>query len=109
MVPRPPLLWEKNGKPDAIGVSNQELGAIHWKVENGIRLTGMPAFQGILTPLQIWQVSTLLANANKPLPPEALALLKGESVSPSPTEAGTQAAGLTAPAGMKFEVKRQPN
>jgi mono/diheme cytochrome c family protein len=110
MAPQAPLLWEKNIKGDAVGVSNQELGAIYWKVENGIRLTGMPAFKDVLTPLQRWQVSTLLANANKPLPPTALALLKGETLEDAPnTNSGTQAAGLTAPAGTKFEVKHQPN
>jgi len=41
-------------------------------VANGIRLTGMPAFKGVLTENEMWQVSLLLANADKPLPPAAL-------------------------------------
>ena len=108
MAPKAALLWEKTGKDDAVGVSGDPLGATYWKVENGIRQTGMPSFKGILTPLQIWQVSTLLANANKPLPPEAIVLLRGET--PAGTDgaaAGTQAAGLTAPAGMKLEVSKR--
>ena len=45
---------------------------------NGIRLTGMPAFKEILTDPEIWQVSLLLANADKPLPPAAVEILRGE-------------------------------
>jgi thiosulfate dehydrogenase len=48
-------------------------------VANGIRLTGMPAFKGLLTETEIWQVSLLAANADKPLPPEAVELLHGEA------------------------------
>jgi mono/diheme cytochrome c family protein len=51
-------------------------------VANGIRLSGMPAYKDFLTETQMWQVSLLLANADKPLPPGAVAILKGE-VSPS--------------------------
>ena len=114
MAPQAARLWERGGKAGVIGVSDQELGAIYWKVENGIRLTGMPAFKGVLTPLQMWQVSTLLANADKPLPPEVLALLRGDTLdNPGQGAPGaksaTQAAGLTAPAGMKFEVKGRAN
>jgi len=47
-------------------------------VANGIRLTGMPAYKGVLMDNEIWQVSLLLANANKPLPPAAVEILRGE-------------------------------
>jgi thiosulfate dehydrogenase len=40
-----------------------------WRVKNGIRLTGMPSFQNILSEDQIWQVTGLIANRRK-LPPE---------------------------------------
>jgi thiosulfate dehydrogenase len=46
----------------------------HWKAENGIRMTGMPGFKGRLTDAQLWQVSQLLANADK-IPPSAKAAL----------------------------------
>ena len=36
----------------------------YWKVANGIRLTGMPAYKASVTDLELWQVSQLLANAN---------------------------------------------
>jgi mono/diheme cytochrome c family protein len=57
-------------------VSDDPPGETYWKVANGIRLTGMPAYKGILTETEMWDVSLLLANADKPLPPEALEILK---------------------------------
>ena len=57
--PKPPHLFR--GK----GVTDDPPGETYWKVANGIRLTGMPGFKGRLTDTQIWQVSLLLANADK--------------------------------------------
>ena len=51
---------------------------------NGIRLTGMPSYKEILTDTQMWQVSILLANAAKPLPPAAVAILKGDNSPATP-------------------------
>lgn len=59
MFPKPPVLLQ--GK----GVTDDESGETYWKVMNGIRLTGMPGFKGNLTETQCWQVSVLLANADK--------------------------------------------
>jgi thiosulfate dehydrogenase len=53
---------------DGKGVTNDRVGITHWKVANGIRLTGMPAFTGTLSDTQMWQVSQLLANGNKVAP-----------------------------------------
>ena len=61
-----------------MGVSDDPPGETFWKVANGIRLTGMPEFNEILTTTQIWQVSLLLANADKPLPPAALQIVRGD-------------------------------
>jgi mono/diheme cytochrome c family protein len=47
-------------------------------VSNGIRLTGMPSFKDTLSDTQIWQVALLLANADKPLPPAAVSIVRGE-------------------------------
>ena len=47
------------------GVTDDEPGETYWKVANRIRLTGMPAFQQSLNETQMWQVSLLLANADK--------------------------------------------
>ena len=68
MFPKPPELML--GK----GVTDDEPGETYWKVEHGIRLTGMPGFKATLTETQAWQVSLLLANADK-LPPPARTLL----------------------------------
>jgi len=38
-------------------VSDDEPGETYWKVANGIRLTGMPAYKNVLTDTQMWQVT----------------------------------------------------
>lgn len=57
--PRPPHLFK--GK----GVTDDEPGETYWKVANGIRLTGMPGFNQHLSTTEMWQVSLLMANADK--------------------------------------------
>jgi mono/diheme cytochrome c family protein len=69
MFPSPPHLFE--GK----GVTDDPAGETYWKVKNGIRLTGMPGFEKSLTDEQIWQVSEMLAKADK-LPESILTMLK---------------------------------
>ena len=66
--PHPPHLFR--GK----GVTDDEPGETYWKVANGIRLTGMPGFNQHLSTTEIWQVSLLLAHADK-LPDAAKAVL----------------------------------
>ncbi|HTZ59600.1 MAG TPA: cytochrome c [Acidobacteriaceae bacterium] len=75
MYPKAPQLWEPHGN-GVVGVSDDPPGETYWKVANGIRLSGMPAFKNVLNQTQMWQVSQLLANADKPLPPEVMTLLK---------------------------------
>jgi thiosulfate dehydrogenase len=76
MFPKPPqLFWGK-------GVTDDEPGETYWKVQNGIRLTGMPGFQRSLSATQIWQVSLLLANADK-LPDSVKRALTPELAPPS--------------------------
>ena len=79
MFPRTPGLWVKHRNSDVVGVSDDPPGETYWKVVNGIRLTGIPAFKDVLSDTQMWQVSVLLANADKPLPPEALSLVRGDA------------------------------
>lgn len=74
MFPMAPQLWEKHGK-DVIGVSDDPAQETLWKILHGIRLTGMPAYKDVLTETEMEQVSLLLANADKPLPPDAINLL----------------------------------
>jgi len=59
MFPKPPQLWQ------GVGVTDDEAWETYWKVENGIRMTGMPGFKGQLNETQIWQVSVLAKNADK--------------------------------------------
>jgi thiosulfate dehydrogenase len=67
--PKPPELFAGQG------VTNDPVGVTYWKVANGIRLTGMPGFNGSLSTEQMWQVSLLLSNANK-LPATVVSILK---------------------------------
>jgi mono/diheme cytochrome c family protein len=59
MFPKPPKLME--GK----GVTDDAPEESYWKVAGGIRMTGMPGFEKLLSPAQMWQVSLLVANADK--------------------------------------------
>ena len=68
MYPPAPQLWKRHPKGDVVGVSDDETGETYWKVANGIRLTGMPAYNHVLSDTQMWQVSLLLKNANQQLP-----------------------------------------
>jgi mono/diheme cytochrome c family protein len=81
--PAPPQLFE--GK----GVTDDPAGETYWKAENGIRLTGMPGFGKSLSTTQLWQVSLLLANADK-LPADVqqtlAAPLQAAPAQPAPTE-----------------------
>jgi mono/diheme cytochrome c family protein len=70
MFPPATQLWAKHGS-GAVGVSDDPVGETYWKVKNGIRLTGMPAYGKALSETQLWQVSLLLSMADKPLPAEA--------------------------------------
>lgn len=45
-------------------------------MRNGIRLSGMPSFNSLLNETQMWQVSVLLANADKPLPANVIETVK---------------------------------
>ena len=75
MFPRTPQLWAPHGH-GVVGVSDDPVGETFWKVKYGIRLSGMPAYAQVLNEAQMWQVSQLLANADKPLPADVLAVLK---------------------------------
>jgi len=59
MYPAPPQLLH------GTGVTDDEAWESYWKVENGIRMTGMPGYKDALTETQIWQVTVLVKNADK--------------------------------------------
>lgn len=75
MYPSAPQLWKKHGKAGVVGVSDDETGETYWKVANGIRLSGMPSFNHVLSDTQMWQVSLLLKNADKELPVPVMQIL----------------------------------
>lgn len=58
MYPPPPQLFHGHG------VTDDPPAETYWKITNGIRLTGMPAF-GALTDTERWQMTLVLANAGK--------------------------------------------
>src|SRR6201996_4768754 len=93
MYPHAPQLWAPHSN-GVVGVSDDPPGETYWKVANGIRLTGMPSYSKVLSPIQMWQVSLLLANADKPLPAGVLDLLKQPldldpvSLAPAPAASG---------------------
>ena len=78
--PAPPALLE--GK----GVTADPPTETFWKIANGIRLTGMPRFNQSLSETQMWQISLMLANADK-LPNSVTAVLAGQPDTPKPTSA----------------------
>jgi thiosulfate dehydrogenase len=79
MFPDAPQLFTADGM-----VTDDPAGVTYWKVENGIRLSGMPSFKSALTEDQGWQVSALLARADK-LSPEVRDALKPVSWSTAST------------------------
>jgi thiosulfate dehydrogenase len=86
MFPHAPQLFTEKET-----VTDDPVGVTYWKVRNGIRLTGMPGFQKTLTDQPMWQVSALMARADK-LPPDVLKMLLPTPAGPvSPTAAATAA------------------
>jgi thiosulfate dehydrogenase len=87
MFPKPPKLLE------GTGVTDDPPAASYWKVSNGIRLTGMPGFSESLSQTQMWQVSLLVAHADK-LPDSVKTALYRPTPPPgqaAPPEASTPA------------------
>ena len=76
MYPSAPQLW-KTHRAGVVGVSDDPVGATYWRVKNGIRLSGMPAYADVLSEEQMWQVSMLLAAAAKPISPAVQSALAG--------------------------------
>ena len=75
MYPQVPQLFKGHG------VTDDPAGETYWKVANGIRLTGMPAFDKSLSEKQMWEISLLLAGADK-LPSSVTEVLR----KPMPTD-----------------------
>jgi mono/diheme cytochrome c family protein len=74
------------------GVTDDPPQESYWKIRNGIRLTGMPAFKTILNDMQMWQLALLVANADK-LPDPAKLVLAPEPPPAAPAPAMSPAKG----------------
>ena len=46
-------------------VTDDPEGVTYWKVTHGIRLSGMPGFAGTLSDTERWQLTLLVAHADK--------------------------------------------
>jgi thiosulfate dehydrogenase len=73
MSPAPPQLFH------GVGVTDDEVWETYWKVNGGIRMTGMPGFGDRLSETQMWQVSVLVKNADKISPTVKAQLTAGLS------------------------------
>jgi mono/diheme cytochrome c family protein len=76
MFPVPPQLFNTDDM-----VTDDPPGQTYWKISNGIRMTGMPSFSKSLSPTEMWQVSLLLAKADK-IPDQTKAVLAAGSATP---------------------------
>ena len=68
-------LWQPNRAGGGTGVSRQQPARIYRSIAEGAPATGMPAYRGVLTSTQMWQLSLLLGNAGQELPDPVLHLL----------------------------------
>src|SRR5581483_309313 len=75
MFPKPPQLLEGHG------VTDDPEGATHWKIVNGIRMSGMPGYSQTLSDTERWQITMLLKNADK-LPEAVKASLREPQSAP---------------------------
>jgi len=55
-------------------VTGDPEGVTYWKVTHGIRLSGMPGFGGALSDTTRWQLTMLVAHADKLSPTVQAAL-----------------------------------
>jgi len=82
--PVPQIISHIPGDPDA---------QLFWVTKHGIRMSGMPTWDGILNDAQIWQIVAFIKNSGK-LPPEVQEAWRQAAISPSsqpsvpPTPAG---------------------
>ncbi len=92
MSPKPPQLFK------GTGVTDDEPWESYWKVEGGIRMTGMPGFKDQLTETRIWQVVQLVKNADK-VPPTVKTELVKQELTGAP-------AAITTPSAPAAAVKK---
>jgi thiosulfate dehydrogenase len=66
-------------------VDDDPEGMTYWKIEHGIRFTGMPAFGKSLDEKSIWQITYFVKRVPKDLPAEAKSIWEDPSQVPAPT------------------------
>lgn len=102
MAPKPPQLFQ------GVGVTDDEPWEIYWKVEGGIRMTGMPGFHGRLSNTQIWQVTMLVKNADQ-LPASARAALIAPPPAANPAAVSAPPASASSrPQPSKLQQPKSP-
>ena len=100
MYPPPPKLFTPDGY-----VTDDPVGVTYWKIKNGIRMSAMPSFNGLLSDDQMWQAAALLATADK-LPPDVLDILKQPMFPPTPPSNGSSGAPQSSAPGSEPSTKR---
>lgn len=60
--------WNPNRPGDDTGTGRRRPARIYQQIANGAVSAGMPAYQGVLTRTQIWQLSLLLSSAGQEMP-----------------------------------------
>ena len=71
MFPSAPQLWEKHRNTSVVGVSDDPPGETYWRGGNGLRLTGMPSYDKILTETEMWQVTRAACECRQATAPAA--------------------------------------
>jgi thiosulfate dehydrogenase len=66
-------------------VSDDPEGETYWKIEHGIRFTGMPAFGKSLDEKSIWQITYFMKRVPDSLPAQAKSIWENPSHVPPPT------------------------
>ena len=61
-------MYQKPPQFASEGVEDDPEGKSFWKIQHGIRLTGMPSFVSTLNDRQIWTIALFLKHMDK-LPP----------------------------------------
>jgi thiosulfate dehydrogenase len=67
------------------GVDDDPEGETYWKIEHGIRFTGMPAYDKSLDEKAIWQLTYFMKKLPKDLPPAAKSIWEDPSQVPPST------------------------
>jgi mono/diheme cytochrome c family protein len=91
---RPPQFNKHDVMDDAEGIT-------YWKIEHGIRFTGMPAYHPALDEKSIWQITYFMKRTPDHLPAAAKSIWENPSKvappTPMPAEPQTPGQGSTAP------------